>query len=167
MMPALEVRFAALLQEHQNILWRVAGLFTQEAHEREDLFQEACLQAWRAFPGFQERCKPSTWLYRIGLNVAISALRQRSRRPCHEPLSDIPAENQSPDDRREILWRALRRLGEGDRAILLLWFDELDYVAIGEVLGLEAALVSVRLVRAKGRLKREVAALEGGRHGRR
>lgn len=165
MMPGMEARFAALLQEHQSILWRVVGLYTLDTHEREDLFQEVCLQAWRAFPSFQERCKPSTWLYRIGLNAAISALRQRSRRPSLEPLGEVPAENQTPDDRREILWRALRRLGEGDRALLLLWLDELDYAAIGEVLGLEAGLVSVRLVRAKERLKREVAALEGGGHG--
>ena len=75
--------FVAVLNQYQPLLRRVARLYCQDADDRQDLFQEMVLQLWRAWPRYvpQPGAKLSTWLYRIALNVAISNLRQRTRRP--------------------------------------------------------------------------------------
>ena len=84
--------FVAALREYQPLLRRVARLYCQDADDRQDLFQEMVLQLWRAWPRYvpQPGAKLSTWLYRIALNVAISNLRQRTRRPAPSELTPKP-----------------------------------------------------------------------------
>ena len=49
-----------------------------DAHN--DLFQEITIQLWRAYPKFRGDSKFSTWMYRVGLNTAITLYRKSKRR---------------------------------------------------------------------------------------
>jgi RNA polymerase sigma-70 factor (ECF subfamily) len=151
--------FTGLIHEHRGIIRRLARLYAESPEEREDLEQEICLQLWRAYPSFAGRARASTWMYSVALNTAISSLRRRRRRPPREELHDVAAPGGGAEerDRLEVLYMAIRQLGEGERALVLLWIEELSYDEIAEVLGLSAGAVSVRLVRAKQRLREIVA----------
>src|SRR5215510_15907347 len=75
-----EDRFIVLLEEHRKILFKVANLYCRNRADFADVVQEIVLQAWRSF-GRYDRSRPfPTWLYRIGLNVAISFYRTEARR---------------------------------------------------------------------------------------
>jgi len=125
--------FVAALHEYQPLLRRVARLYCQDADDRQDLFQEMVLQMWRAWPRYvpQPGAKLSTWLYRIALNVAISNLRQRTRRPAPDELTaEALAVAQAPDfgpdaDDRDSLHRAINRLSDVDKAFVLLYWGGL------------------------------------------
>jgi len=53
--------------------------------EQVGLCQEILLQMWKGFGNFEGRSAPSTWVYRVALNTAITFRRKSSRRI--EPLS--------------------------------------------------------------------------------
>jgi Sigma-70, region 4. len=60
------------------------------------------------------------------------------------------------DDSKQImqLYKRINRLGKIDRAIILLWLENISYEEIGEIIGITAKNVSVRLFRIKEQLKR-------------
>ena len=62
------------------------------------MYQEIVLRLWEAWPSFDGRAQRSTWLYRVALNVAISARRQQSRRPAPARLNAAALEIAAPPD---------------------------------------------------------------------
>jgi len=78
--PERQQRFEALLTENKRILYKVCHSYCRNRDDREDLAQEIIVQLWLAFARFDERCRFSTWMYRVALNVAISFLRKESTR---------------------------------------------------------------------------------------
>ena len=73
------------------------------------------------------------------------------------PLSmDINLFDDSDEDSRQIqlLRSRINKLGPFDRAIVLLWLENLSYDEIGAIVGISAKNVSVRLVRIKDQLKK-------------
>ena len=153
--------FVAVLHENQPLLRRVARLYCQDADDRQDLFQEIVLQLWRAWPRYvpQPGAKLSTWLYRIALNVAISNLRQRTRRPAPSELTaEALAVAQAPDagldaDDRAILYRAIGRLSDVDKAFILLYLEDRPYEEMADILGITQNNVRVKMHRVQEKLR--------------
>ncbi len=153
--------FVAALNEYQPLLRRVARLYCQDADDRQDLFQEIVLQLWRAWPRYvpQPNTKLSTWLYRIALNVAISNLRQRTRRPAPSELdAEALAVAQAPEsgfdaDDHAALYRAIGRLSEIDKAFILLYLEDRPYDEMAEILGITQNNVRVKMHRVQEKLR--------------
>lgn len=73
------------------------------------------------------------------------------------PLTmDINLFSDSDDDTKQVqmLRDRINKLGPFDRAIVLLWLENLSYDEIGAIVGISAKNVSVRLVRIKEQLKK-------------
>jgi RNA polymerase sigma factor (sigma-70 family) len=73
----LEQLFLQTINEHQRILHKVCRMYTSNQDDHNDLFQEMVLQLWKAFPSFRNEAKITTFMYRIGLNTAISGIRKK------------------------------------------------------------------------------------------
>src|SRR2546421_732264 len=73
-------RFTAWLTDYRGIILKIVHSYAAEAADQADLFQEVLLQIWRSLPGFRGQAKPSTWIYRVGLNTALTWRRQATRR---------------------------------------------------------------------------------------
>lgn len=153
--------FVAALNEYQPLLRRVARLYCQDADDRQDLFQEMVLQLWRAWPRYvpQPGAKLSTWLYRIALNVAISNLRQRTRRPAPDELGDEAlAVAQVPDsaydaEDQAALYQAINRLSDVDKAFVLLYLEDRPYDEMADILGITQNNVRVKMHRVQEKLR--------------
>ncbi|WP_210518096.1 RNA polymerase sigma factor [Hymenobacter terricola] len=153
--------FVAALHEYQPLLRRVARLYCQDADDRRDLFQEIVLQLWRAWPRYvpQPGAKLSTWLYRIALNVAISNLRQRTRRPAQGALNaEALAVAQAPEtgfdaDDQAALYRAISRLSDVDKAFILLYLEDRPYEEMADILGITQNNVRVKMHRVQEKLR--------------
>jgi RNA polymerase sigma factor (sigma-70 family) len=154
----LDGDFLALLNEYRGAVHRVCRNYANGIDDREELLQEIVYQLWRAFPSYRREAAPITWIYRIALNTAISALRRRTRRPPHVPLeaarepASAPAAG-SDSGQVELLYRAMRKLGEVERGLLLCYLDGLSYREIGDVLGISETNVGARLSRTRARLQ--------------
>ena len=148
--------FADLLDRHAGLIRRVASVYCRDAAAREDIVQEIALQAWRSRHRFDGRCKESTWLYRIAVNVAISHHRRERRRPERGlPLDEqaLAAPEAVADEDVRLLLRCVQELEPLDRALVLLYLDGSDHAAIAEVLGISASNVGTKLHRIKARLR--------------
>ena len=69
---------------------------------------------------------------------------------------DIDLFDDTSEDTRQIglLRGRIGKLGPFDRAIVLLWLENLSYEEIGQIVGITPKNVSVRLVRIKEQLKK-------------
>ena len=156
--------FLAALHDYQPLIRRVARLYCQDADDRQDLFQEIVVQLWRAWPRYEPRpdAKLSTWLYRIALNVAISNLRQRTRRPASVALDDDAArhlaqpasESFYEPEETAALYRAIDQLSDVDKAFILLYLEDRPYEEMAEILGITQNNVRVKMHRVQERLRR-------------
>lgn len=132
-------------------------MFSNNPEEVADLFQEILINLWKGFPKFRGESNLRTWIYRVSLNTCISYERKKSRRPDSLPLTmEINLFEDSDDDSRQVqmLRERISRLGPFDRAIVLLWLENMTYDEIGAIVGISAKNVSVRLVRIREQLKK-------------
>jgi RNA polymerase sigma-70 factor (ECF subfamily) len=153
-------QFAELLERHRGIVAKVAGTYAWHAEDRADLMQEIAAQLWRSFSRYDDERSFATWMYRIALNVAISYVRDRSRRR-DVPLDehDVADDNATDHEREQhvrLLHQFIRRQQPLDRALLLLYLDDRNQREIAEILGLTETNVATKIGRLKQKLRDEL-----------
>jgi len=152
---AKEKEFERLAREHKDTIYTVCYMFSKDHDEVQDLFQDTLVNLWKGFDGFRGEAKVETWIWRVALNTCVTAERKKRRRGERVPLEmagDLFAD--TDDDSKQIrqLYSRINKLGVMDRALVLLWLENMSYDDIGAILGLTPQNVSVRLVRVKQRL---------------
>jgi RNA polymerase sigma factor (sigma-70 family) len=151
-----EAPFLGLIKEHQAMIHKICYLYRDSREDREDLFQEIVFQLWKGWPTFKGDAKVTTWMYRVALNTSIAVFRKK--RPDIEytmVLPDLPDEqvNEELALRHEQLFAALRQLSDDEKAIITLYFEEMSYKQIAEVVGINENYVGVKLNRIKAKLQ--------------
>ena len=153
-----EKEFEKIVREHKNTIYTVCFMFSKDNDKVNDLFQETLINLWQGFKTFRGDSSIRTWIWRVSLNTCISSERKKSKMQTVAlvPLSmDINLYEDTDDDSRQIqmLYNRINRLKPFDRAIILLWLDNLPYDEIAAIVGITVKNVSVRLVRIKEELK--------------
>ncbi len=150
-----EQQFAELVKAHKSTIYTVCYMFSKDEDEVNDLFQEVMVNLWKGFSSFEGRSDVRTWVYRVSLNTCISDDRKKKRRKTVPLSMDINLfEDRDADSRQvQMLNKRISQLGAFDRAIILLWLENMSYEEIGQVVGITAKNVSVRLYRIKEQLK--------------
>ena len=154
-MTTLEKQFAQTVAEHKSTIYTVCYMFSKDVDEVNDLFQEVLVNLWKGFEGFQHRSDIKSWLYRVSLNTCISLERKKRRSPVERLNMDINLFEDRDEDTKQVdrLHKRISKLQPFDRAIVLLWLENLSYEEIGLIVGISAKNVSVRLYRIKEQLK--------------
>lgn len=151
-------RYRAAAGEFAPALDRLARAYEADPEHRRDLLQDIHVALWRSFAGFDGRCSLRTWVYRVAHNVATSHILAMKRGRQGFTTLDALDEAAAPDDpeaetgRRRALDRLtvlIQGLAPPDRQVALLYLEDLDAGAIGEVTGLSAGAVAVRIHRLK------------------
>lgn len=154
-----EKEFITLLNQHQKIVHKVCNLYMDRHSDREDLFQEITLQAWKAYGNFRGDAKFSTWLYRVALNTAITFFRKEKRKPDIYSTDSVPERTEDAYDPIEeqvkAMYAAIGELSKIDKAIVMLYLEDYSYNEIGEMMGITANNVAVKMNRIKTKLKEE------------
>jgi RNA polymerase sigma-70 factor, ECF subfamily len=157
---ALQEVFIKLVNEHGNLLHKVCRMYCFSVYDRQDLFQEMIIQAWKSYPGFRGEAKFSTWLYRIALNTAISGLRKQKRRIYPGGVEDLPIELQDiqyaveKDEQVQQLYAAINQLTEVEKAITMLYLEDKSYQEMEEILGINQNNLRVKMNRIKEKLRK-------------
>jgi len=143
--------FEQWVNAHAAILHHAVNAFA-EGSDRDDLMQEVLLSVWRAIPAFRGEAGPTTYLYRISHNAAMTWRRkQANRHRADQAMREAPnSDNRNPQVER--LYDAIRALPPLDRSLLLLYLDELSYHEMADIHGISESLVGVRLSRARTKL---------------
>lgn len=152
---SMEQEFARLVREHKSTIYTVCYMFSKDSEEVNDLFQEILVNLWRGFGKFEGRSDIRTWFYRVSLNTCITIDRKKKRNKT-VPLSmniNLYEDNDADTKQVQMLYNRINKLGPFDRAIVLLWLEGIPYDEIGEIIGISAKNVSVKLVRIREKLK--------------
>lgn len=115
--------FARLYGLTRGAVYALALSLLRDAHEAQDVAQDAFVQVWERAPSYRPQGSPMAWLLTVARNLALSRLRQSGRQTTldEEAWNAIPAAapDVSPED-RQVLQDALARLGAEERRIILL-----------------------------------------------
>lgn len=153
-----EKDFIKLLNENQRIIHKVCNLYMNWQEDKEDLFQEITLQAWKAFSQFRGEAKFSTWLYRVSLNTAITYFRKDKKNAFIASVSEIPeltiqSEKDPIEDKTKAMYKAIAALSKIDKAIVMLYLEDYSYAEISEIIGITANNIAVKMNRIKVKLR--------------
>jgi len=157
----LEHSFVTQLEENQNIVHKICRLYTNDADSHNDLFQEITIQLWKAFPKFRGDSKFSTWMYRVGLNTAITLYR-KSKRSVNTGAQDFDTVSfkitaDEYDDTVEVqlrlMYDAVKQLNDIDKALVFLYLEDKNYKEISETLGITEVNARVKMNRIKEKLR--------------
>ncbi|WP_372768725.1 RNA polymerase sigma factor [Lutibacter sp.] len=155
----LEHKFILEFEQNQNIVHKVCRIYTSNQDAHNDLFQEIAIQLWKAYPKFRGESKLSTWMYRIGLNTAITLYRKSKRSIVTQDIDSVlyKIESTSYDDTEEeqlkLMYKAIHQLTDIDKALIFLYLEEINYKEIAETMGISEVNARVRMNRIKTRLK--------------
>ena len=150
-----ERQFAKTVREHKSTIYTVCYMFSKDDDEVNDLFQEVLINLWKGYESFGHRSDIRTWIYRVALNTCISLDRKKRRSATVRLAMDINLFEDRDEDTRQVdlLHKRIQRLQPFDRAIVLLWLEDLSYEEIGQIVGISTKNVSVRLFRIREQLK--------------
>lgn len=157
-MSAKEQEFSKLIKDNQGLIIKVSRLYTNSLEDEQDLFQEIVLQLWRSYDTFKGQSKISTWMYRVALNTAITLFRKKTRSPQTDELMDYHHHGVLEDDDEKqqqitLLYKAVKMLPHVERAIVMMYLDDLPYRDIAENLGITEVNARVKMNRLKKTLK--------------
>ena len=148
--------FESLVRTYKDTIYTVCYMFSKDEDTVADLFQETLINIWRGLNPFSgDASAMRGWVYRVALNTCISLDRKRRHRKTVPLTMDInlfdPQEVRA--QRVDQLHERICQLQPFDRAIVLLWLEDISYEEIGQILGISAKNVSVRLVRIREQMK--------------
>lgn len=150
-----ENQFARLIRENKGTIYTVCYMFSKDKEEVDDLFQEALIKLWQGLSSFKGDSDLKTWIYKVTLNSCISIDRKKKSRPVQPLMEGINLFDKNDADNRQtdMLHARIQRLQPFDRAIVLLWLENMSYHEIALIVGIDVKNVSVRLHRIKEQLK--------------
>lgn len=162
-----------------NVCWRMCGSRT----DAEDLTQEAFVKAFESLERFDGRSRFYTWLFRIAVNLVISARRKQPRATVvsmdaasgsaeggePRPLADRlgsgemgPADRAVEHEHQSLVLSALASLDEEHRCVVTLRdLESLGYGEIADILNVPVGTVKSRLHRARLALRQKLMPLLG------
>ena len=148
-------RFEQMVNQNKGTIYTVCYMFSKDSDEVADLFQETLINLWKGMPEKDEISNIKGWIYRVSLNTCISLNRKKKSRPTVPLTMDIDLfESKGEKEQQvEMLHKRITRLQPFDRAIVLLWLEDISYEEIGLIFGITAKNVSVRLTRIREKLK--------------
>ena len=165
--------FAALFRTYRGDVQRLCQRMLGDPQLAEDAVNEVFLRAHRALDSFELDRPFLPWLKAIAGRYCIDQLRRRASEERvfsgHEPQeSDLESPALSPlgrlvaTEQKEVVSRAIEALPLRYRLPLMLrYYNDMDYEAIGQSIGVTKNQVGSLLFRAKRLLRQEVEARTG------
>ncbi len=160
--------FGRFYTAHAERVYHTALGYVRDAALAEEIVQDVFVRIYRGGSAFDGRSAVRTWVYRITVNAALSAVDKRKRAARFR----APTEGPEPIDfdhpgvaleRREearLLFRVIDRLPERQRTAFILGFvEELPRAEIATILDVSLKSVESLLQRAKQNLRSQLREL--------
>lgn len=148
------IDFERLVMEHKSTIYSVCYMFTETKLEADDLFQEVLISLWQGKDYYRGDSSLRSWVYRVSMNTCISYKRKKRVKTIPLEFSADSMAADSPGNKQSrMLHERISKLEPFDRAIVLLWLEDMPYDEIAAIVGISAKAVGVRLVRIKEKLK--------------
>lgn len=153
----LKESFALELATNELLLHKICRLYGNTTEDREDLFQEILVQAWKGYEKFRGESKFSTWLYQVALNTAIAGVRRKKRTITlveSATIENIPDTGGfAEEENLRQLYAAISCLNKIEKAMTILYLEERSYKEMEVILGINEGALRVKMNRVKEKLR--------------
>ncbi len=169
--------FAQLVEETSTQIYRTARQILGDEQDAEDVLQETYIKALKALPTFEGRSSLTTWLHRIAVNEALMLIRKRKAPTVSvddtQPFDSdeessgmeivdfccLPEKELLSAESRKFMDEAIQRLPQNLKTVFILRdLEGLSIQDTAEVIQITENNVKTRLLRARLRLRQELAA---------
>lgn len=161
--------FDRIFEEFSPAIFNYVLRMVGDSDRAADITQDTFIKAYRKLDTLTDEKSTRSWLYRIATNTAIDEMRRRRwvsplqsgedvryERPDTGPGPEAMVMNATLDDR---IQRALMQLRPNHRQCLILSdLEDMSAQQIGEVMELSYGAVRTLLCRARGEMRRLLAA---------
>jgi len=161
--------FDRLYEEFASPIFNYVLRMVGDRDRAADITQDTFIKAYRKIDSLTDENSTRSWLYRIATNTAIDEMRRR--RWVRLPATDEEREHDRPDDAPgpeaqvmaaaldDRIQRALMQLRPNHRQCLLLSdLEDMSAQQIGEIMDMSYGAVRTLLCRARGEMRRHLAA---------
>jgi RNA polymerase sigma-70 factor (ECF subfamily) len=164
-----ENAFAALVERHSRLMFRIAYSLLRNPHDAEDAVQESFLKLYRG-DAWRQMKDEKAFLARTVWRVALDRLPARASQRDDVAGTELASVGASPEesavagDAHALLRRLIDSLPEELRqALLLSAIEEMTSREVATAMGIPEGTVRTRLMRAKTELKKRFEAMKGVR----
>jgi len=161
-----------LVRQFQGRVYGLARQYASDPEEARDLAQEAFVRVWRSLNTFRGHETFVSWLLMLTRNLCVDQLRRKAARPPAQDVdsrtatgladpADLPDEELVIARRRSLVQRAIARMTERNREVLILQeIHGLKVEEVASILKLPVGTVKSRASRARIELARTVLELD-------
>lgn len=143
-----------LITTYGNSILRMCFIYLKDIHLAEDALQDTYIKVYKNYSSFKGNSSEKTWIMRIAINVCKNYLRSSwwKRKNEEVSLESITAtENMEEND--DLVLEIMKLSYKYKEVILLYYYQELKIREIAKVLNIPESTVSIRLKRAREKLK--------------
>lgn len=150
--------FTAMVGRHEKIIFSVCFFYASSEVPFDDIRQEVLISLYKGYRNFRQESSESTWVYRVCINTCLFSLRKLTTKFKTISFDEIPEvqfqdenDNESKE-KLEWLYSLISKLNPMDKALILMWLDELSYEEIALNMGIPRNTVASRLHRIKDKI---------------
>jgi len=123
----------------------------------DDLTQDVFINVWNALPGYRADASYKTWIYRIAVNTCLLQIRKEKNKvrvPLEAAIHTTESEcHRDSTENEKILYKAIGRLDEVERLMIMMVLEEVEYEEIARIIGITENNLRVKIHRIKAKLK--------------
>lgn len=147
-----------MVGRHEKIIFSVCFFYATSEVPFEDLRQEVCISLFKGYRNFRQESSETTWVYKVCINTCLFSLRKFTPKVKTVSFDEIPSVHfQEENDKAlreklEWLYAIIAQLNPMEKALILMWLDELSYEEIASNMGIPRNTVASRLFRIKEKI---------------
>lgn len=147
-----------MVKRHEKIIFSVCFFYAGNNVPFEDLRQEVLISLFKGYRYFRHESSETTWVYKVCINTCLFSLRKLSPKIKTFSLDEVPVVHLRDEDENDLkeklewLHSLISGLNPMDKALILMWLDELSYDDIAANMGIPRNTVASRLYRIKEKL---------------
>lgn len=151
--------FQELVNRYKNVSFSLACSIVKDEQRAEDVLQDAFVKMYKYIHSFRENAKFATWLYRIVVNTAYTAMEKEQKYKLkkgevqgewEETAKEEALTKLRQAERKKYIQVVFKLLREEEALLLRLYYlGELSVKEIQEVTGFSASKIKVGLHRAR------------------
>ncbi len=150
--------FTAMVGRHEKIIFSVCFFYATKDIPFDDLRQEVLISLFKGYRNYRQESSETTWVYKVCINTCLFSLRKLTPKIKTISFDELPAVHFQDDnnnewkEKLEWLYSVIARLNPVEKALILMWLDELSYEEIASNMGIPRNTVASRLYRIKEKI---------------
>lgn len=164
--------FQKLVERYQGYAFSLAVRFLGNDEDAQDVTQETFIRIWKHLSKFNYRCKFTTWMYRIVINLCLDRVKSKNKREQEMPtgFQDLLAGNTDIEDENikkqlaRVITTLAAELTPRQRAVFVLRdLQDLNVAEVAHVLDISKSSVKSNLCYARQNIRKRLEQLEKNR----